>query len=64
MPAERAREHVFGYTIINDVTARELQKRHVQWFVAKGPGTLCPMGPYITTADALPGIGVLANPVV
>jgi 2-keto-4-pentenoate hydratase/2-oxohepta-3-ene-1,7-dioic acid hydratase in catechol pathway len=55
--AERALEHVFGYTIVNDVTARELQKRHVQWFVAKGPDTFCPMGPCITTADELPDIG-------
>ena len=55
--AERALEHVFGYTIVNDVTARELQKRHVQWFVAKGPDTFCPLGPGITTADELPDIG-------
>jgi 2-keto-4-pentenoate hydratase/2-oxohepta-3-ene-1,7-dioic acid hydratase in catechol pathway len=54
---ERALEHVFGYTIVNDVTARELQKRHVQWFMGKGPDTYCPMGPCITTADELPGIG-------
>ena len=54
---ERALDHVFGYTIVNDVTARELQKRHVQWFVGKGPDTFCPMGPCLTSADELPDIG-------
>lgn len=46
-------DHIFGYTIINDVTARELQSRHVQWFVGKSPDTFCPMGPCIVTADEL-----------
>lgn len=54
---DRAMEHVFGYTIVNDVTARGLQKRHVQWFVGKSPDTFCPMGPCITTIDDLPDIG-------
>ena len=54
---ERALDHVFGYTIVNDVTARDLQKRHVQWFVGKGPDTFCPMGPCLTSADELPDIG-------
>jgi 2-keto-4-pentenoate hydratase/2-oxohepta-3-ene-1,7-dioic acid hydratase in catechol pathway len=49
-----AYDHVFGYTIINDVTARELQARHVQWFVGKSPDTFCPIGPCITTADEMP----------
>jgi 2-keto-4-pentenoate hydratase/2-oxohepta-3-ene-1,7-dioic acid hydratase in catechol pathway len=48
--------HVFGWTIVNDVTARDLQKRHVQWFVGKSPDTFCPMGPAITTIDELPDI--------
>jgi 2-keto-4-pentenoate hydratase/2-oxohepta-3-ene-1,7-dioic acid hydratase in catechol pathway len=52
-----ALDHVFGWTIINDVTARDLQKRHVQWFVGKSPDTFCPMGPGITTIDELPDIG-------
>lgn len=47
---------VFGWTIINDVTARDLQKRHVQWFVGKSPDTFCPMGPWIVTRDELPDI--------
>jgi 2-keto-4-pentenoate hydratase/2-oxohepta-3-ene-1,7-dioic acid hydratase in catechol pathway len=57
IPRERAMEHVYGYTIINDVTARDLQKRHVQWFIGKSPDTFCPMGPCITTIDELPDIG-------
>ncbi|HSJ84622.1 MAG TPA: fumarylacetoacetate hydrolase family protein [Acidimicrobiia bacterium] len=55
--AEDALGHVFGWTIVNDVTARDLQKRHVQWFVGKSPDTFCPMGPSITTIDELPDIG-------
>lgn len=49
-------DHVFGYTIINDVTARDLQSRHVQWFVGKSPDTFCPMGPCIVTADEMPDL--------
>jgi 2-keto-4-pentenoate hydratase/2-oxohepta-3-ene-1,7-dioic acid hydratase in catechol pathway len=48
--------HVFGYTIVNDVTARDLQSRHVQWFLGKSPDTFCPMGPVIVTADELPDV--------
>ena len=54
---EEALGHIFGWTIVNDVTARELQKRHVQWFVGKSPDTFCPIGPVITTVDELPDIG-------
>ena len=54
---DEALDHVFGWTIVNDVTARELQKRHVQWFVGKSPDTFCPIGPVITTVDELPDIG-------
>ncbi|NKE45696.1 fumarylacetoacetate hydrolase family protein [Roseomonas frigidaquae] len=49
-----ALKHVFGYTIINDVTARHLQKRHSQWILGKGLDTFCPMGPAILTADEVP----------
>ena len=45
--------HVFGYTIINDVTARDLQKRHTQWFKGKSLDTFCPMGPVLVTADEI-----------
>jgi 2-keto-4-pentenoate hydratase/2-oxohepta-3-ene-1,7-dioic acid hydratase in catechol pathway len=53
IPRERALEHVFGYTIINDVTARDLQKRHGQWFKGKTLDTFCPMGPVLVTADEI-----------
>ncbi|WP_424814552.1 fumarylacetoacetate hydrolase family protein [Roseococcus sp. YIM B11640] len=49
-----ALQHVFGYTIINDVTARHLQKRHSQWILGKGLDSYCPMGPAILTADEVP----------
>ncbi len=54
---EDALDHVFGWTVVNDVTARDLQKRHVQWFIGKSPDSFCPMGPCITTVDELPDIG-------
>lgn len=47
--------HVFGYTIVNDVTARDVQMRHQQWDLGKSFDTFCPMGPWIVTADALDG---------
>lgn len=50
---ERAYEHVFGYTVVNDVTARDRQKKHKQWFLGKTLDTFCPMGPWITTSDEL-----------
>jgi 2-keto-4-pentenoate hydratase/2-oxohepta-3-ene-1,7-dioic acid hydratase in catechol pathway len=53
---ENALTSVFGWTIVNDVTARDLQQKHVQWFVGKSPDTFCPMGPCITTIDELPDI--------
>jgi 2-keto-4-pentenoate hydratase/2-oxohepta-3-ene-1,7-dioic acid hydratase in catechol pathway len=43
--------YVWGYTIVNDVTARDRQKKHRQWFLGKALDTFCPMGPWITTAD-------------
>jgi 2-keto-4-pentenoate hydratase/2-oxohepta-3-ene-1,7-dioic acid hydratase in catechol pathway len=51
IPREAATDHVWGYTIINDVTARDRQKKHRQWFLGKALDTFCPMGPWITTAD-------------
>ncbi|MGX9857288.1 fumarylacetoacetate hydrolase family protein (plasmid) [Limimaricola variabilis] len=54
IPRERAMEHVFGYTIINDVTARDIQRKHGgQYFKGKGLDGSCPMGPWIVTADAI-----------
>jgi 2-keto-4-pentenoate hydratase/2-oxohepta-3-ene-1,7-dioic acid hydratase in catechol pathway len=49
VPAERAHEYVFGYTIGNDVTARDLQRSDGQWARAKGFDTFCPLGPAIET---------------
>jgi len=49
VPAERVLDHVFGYTIANDVTARDLQKSDGQWSRAKGFDTFCPLGPAIET---------------
>lgn len=46
-----AMAHVWGYTIINDVTARDLQARHKQWFLGKSMDTFAPMGPWCVTAD-------------
>ena len=46
-------DHVFGYTIANDVTARDLQLKHRQWFIGKSLDGTCPMGPYIATADEI-----------
>lgn len=57
---EDAMGHVFGYTIVNDVTARTLQKRHGQWLTGKGPDTFCPMGPCILTADEIGNVSELA----
>ena len=47
-------QHVFGYTIVNDVTARTLQHKHRQWILGKGIDGFCPMGPAILTADEAP----------
>lgn len=48
---DRALEYVFGYTVANDVTARDLQQRHVQWYKGKGLDGFCPLGPVVVTAD-------------
>jgi 2-keto-4-pentenoate hydratase/2-oxohepta-3-ene-1,7-dioic acid hydratase in catechol pathway len=46
-----ALQHVFGYTVINDISARDLQQQHLQWFKGKSLDEFCPMGPFIVTAD-------------
>jgi 2-keto-4-pentenoate hydratase/2-oxohepta-3-ene-1,7-dioic acid hydratase in catechol pathway len=53
IPKASAMEHVFGYTVVNDVTARDLQGKHKQWLLGKGIDGFCPMGPWIVTADEL-----------
>ncbi len=58
VPAERARDYIAGYTIVNDVTAREVQKRDMgdgqPWFRSKSIDTFCPIGPAILLRDAMP----------
>ena len=51
---EEAADCIFGYTILNDVSAREVQTRHKQWYFGKSLEGFCPMGPCITTADEIP----------
>ena len=60
IPAARALDHVFGFTIINDITARDVQRRHGgQFLKGKGLDTSCPIGPQIVTLDELPGFDKL-----
>jgi 2-keto-4-pentenoate hydratase/2-oxohepta-3-ene-1,7-dioic acid hydratase in catechol pathway len=51
IPADKWRDHVFGYTIINDVSARDYQRATTQWLMGKTFDTFAPMGPWILTAD-------------
>jgi len=54
IPEQRALEYVFGYTIMNDVTARDLQRRHEQWFKGKSLDTFAPLGPAVVHRSAIP----------
>ncbi|MDQ2944535.1 MAG: fumarylacetoacetate hydrolase family protein [Acidobacteriota bacterium] len=51
IPAEKWKEHVFGYTLINDVSARDVQLATTQWMMGKTFDTFAPMGPYLVSAD-------------
>ncbi|MCL1843319.1 MAG: fumarylacetoacetate hydrolase family protein [Defluviitaleaceae bacterium] len=51
---EDAESVIFGYTIVNDVTARDIQQKHGQWFFGKSLDGFCPMGPHIVTKDEIP----------
>lgn len=53
IPASAWREHVYGYTIVNDVSARDVQFATSQWSMSKSFPTFCPMGPAIVTADQI-----------
>lgn len=55
IPASRAMEHVWGYTIMNDVTARDLQRRHRQWLIGKSLDSFGPMGPWLISRDEVDG---------
>jgi 2-keto-4-pentenoate hydratase/2-oxohepta-3-ene-1,7-dioic acid hydratase in catechol pathway len=54
IPIEDAFDHVFGYTCINDISARDLQANHSQFFKGKSLDGACPLGPWIVTADEIP----------
>lgn len=56
---EQAFEHVWGYTIIDDFTARDLQRKHKQWLIGKSLDTHCPMGPYAVSADEVSDVTAL-----
>ncbi|WP_375431923.1 fumarylacetoacetate hydrolase family protein [uncultured Friedmanniella sp.] len=60
VPESRAAEVIFGYTVANDVTARDLQKSDGQWARAKGSDTFCPLGPWITTHQSLDEVADLS----
>ena len=50
---EDALKHIWGYTIINDISARDVQAKHVQFHVGKSFDTFCPMGPWLVSADEI-----------
>ncbi len=54
IPKEKAYDYIFGYTVCLDMTARDLQRIHGQWFKGKALDTFCPMGPWIVHKSALP----------
>jgi acylpyruvate hydrolase len=54
IPQEEAMAHVAGYTVANDVSARDYQKRTSQWMIGKSFDTFCPMGPALVTPDEVP----------
>ncbi|MEK4522869.1 fumarylacetoacetate hydrolase family protein [Psychrobacillus sp. FSL W7-1493] len=54
IPSKLAYDYIFGYTIANDITARDLQKKHQQFFLGKSLDWSCPMGPYVVTKDEIP----------
>ncbi|MEU8202840.1 fumarylacetoacetate hydrolase family protein [Streptosporangium sp. NPDC049046] len=61
VPRERAHEVIFGYTCANDVTARDLQKKDVQFTRAKGFDTFCPLGPWIQTELDPNDVGIVTS---
>jgi 2-keto-4-pentenoate hydratase/2-oxohepta-3-ene-1,7-dioic acid hydratase in catechol pathway len=60
IPAAQAMDHVFGFTIVNDITGRDLQRRHGQWFKGKTLDGTCPIGPVVVEKSALPNFADLA----
>lgn len=61
VPEDQVQDYIFGYTIINDVSARNIQKRHGQWYFGKSFDGFTPMGPWIVTASEIefpPKLGI------
>ncbi|KAL7939284.1 hypothetical protein V8C35DRAFT_286225, partial [Trichoderma chlorosporum] len=56
IPKEKAMDHVWGYTVINDMTARERQRDHKQFYIGKSADTFCPIGPTAVPKEALPSV--------
>ena len=54
IPEEEVLDHIYGYTVINDITARDIQHSEGQWFRAKSFDTFAPIGPVIVTKDSIP----------
>ncbi len=54
VPREKARDYIFGYSVVNDVSARNIQTRHKQWYFGKSLDGFFPMGPCIVTAEEIP----------
>jgi 2-keto-4-pentenoate hydratase/2-oxohepta-3-ene-1,7-dioic acid hydratase in catechol pathway len=54
IPKEKAFDHIAGYSVFQDISARALQRQHVQWFRGKSLDTFAPMGPYLVTKDEVP----------
>jgi 2-keto-4-pentenoate hydratase/2-oxohepta-3-ene-1,7-dioic acid hydratase in catechol pathway len=59
IPRDEAFAHVWGFTVVNDVTARDLQRAHKQWLIGKSLDTHCPMGPYAVSADEVADVTAL-----
>ncbi|TFG38610.1 MAG: fumarylacetoacetate hydrolase family protein, partial [Syntrophobacterales bacterium] len=57
VPGNEALGYVAGYTVVNDVTERVVQRANGQWFRGKGFDTFCPMGPFLVTPDEVPDLG-------
>ncbi len=56
---DQAREHIFGYSVVNDVSARNIQRKHQQWYLGKSLDGYTPFGPCIVTADEIPDVYAL-----
>lgn len=54
IPMDKVEEYIFGYTILNDITARDIQKKHIQWFRGKSLDGTCPMGPWLVHKSDIP----------